>query len=326
MQQNPAHRASNALDADISAKAAEAPLWIKERNMCPNFTFTIRGLASFSLPAYSVFACIGLLFMMLFLYAKTQQIGISFPRFLLLVGAMAMGVGIGSKALFALTQIPEFLKEPTLRNLGKIIWTSGFVFYGGLFGAILAVKFYAKVFRLNGRSFLDQIAPVFPLFHFWGRIGCFFAGCCYGKPADWGIAMQQTPDVPRIPIQLIEAGCLLVIFAGLLLLQHRKGHAFALRIYLISYAVCRFALEFFRGDELRGIWLGLSTSQWISLAIILYFTLSALLTGVKRHIHHTENWRKMNNEKENSNSFMRGMSGNASGVPEGIRTDGDISK
>lgn len=97
MQQNPAQRASNARAADISAKAAEAPSWIKEQNMCPNFTFTIHGLASFSLPAYSVFACIGLLFMMLFLYAKTQQIGVSFLRFLLLVGAMAAGVGIGSK-------------------------------------------------------------------------------------------------------------------------------------------------------------------------------------------------------------------------------------
>ena len=124
--------------------------------MCPNFTFTIHGLASFSLPAYSVFACIGLLFMMLFLYAKTQQIGVSFLRFLLLVGAMAAGVGIGSKVLFALTQIPEFLKEPTLRNLGEIIWTSGFVFYGGLFGAILAVKLYAKVFRLNAESKMSQ--------------------------------------------------------------------------------------------------------------------------------------------------------------------------
>lgn len=150
--------------------------------MCPNFTFTIHGLASFSLPAYSVFACIGLLFMMLFLYAKTQQIGVSFLRFLLLVGAMAAGVGIGSKVLFALTQIPEFLKEPTLRNLGEIIWTSGFVFYGGLFGAILAVKLYAKVFRLNGQTFLDQIAPAFLLFHFWGRIGCFLQAAATENP------------------------------------------------------------------------------------------------------------------------------------------------
>lgn len=326
MQQNPAQRASNARAADISAKAAEAPSWIKEQNMCPNFTFTVRGLASFSLPAYSVFACIGLFFMMLFLYAKTQQLGISFLRLLLLVGAMAAGVGIGSKALFTLTQIPEFLKEPTLRNLGEIIWMSGFVFYGGLFGAILAVKLYAKVFRLSRQSFLDQITPAFPLFHFWGRIGCFFAGCCYGKPAGWGIPMQQTPDVPRIPIQLIEAGCLLVIFAGLLLLQRRRAHAPALRIYLLSYAVCRFTLEFFRGDELRGIWLGLSTSQLISLAIILYFTLSALLASMNHHIHHTENWRKKSNEKENSNSFMRGMSGDASGVPEGVRTGENVGE
>ena len=183
-------------------------------------------------------------------------------------------------------------------------------------------KLLAKVFRLNGQTFLDQIAPAFLLFHFWGRIGCFFAGCCYGKPADWGIAMQQTPDVPRIPIQLIETGCLLVIFTGLLLLQRRRSHAPALRIYLISYAVCRFALEFFRGDELRGIWLGRSTSQWISLAIILYFALAALLTDMNHRIHHTENWRKMNNEKENSNSnsIMRGMSGDTSEMSkDGVR-------
>lgn len=110
--------------------------------------------------------------MMLFYMQNAADRGLIL-RFLLLVGAMAAGVGIGSKVLFALTQIPEFLKEPTLRNLGEIIWTSGFVFYGGLFGAILAVKLYAKVFRLNGQTFLDQIAPAFLLFHFWGRIGCF---------------------------------------------------------------------------------------------------------------------------------------------------------
>lgn len=242
-------------------------------------------------------------------------------RFLLLVGAMAAGVGIGSKVLFALTQIPEFLKEPTLRNLGEIIWTSGFVFYGGLFGAILAVKLYAKVFRLNGQTFLDQIAPAF-LLSISGEGSAAFCRLLLRKPADWGIAMQQTPDVPRIPIQLIETGCLLVIFTGLLLLQRRRSHAPALRIYLISYAVCRFALEFFRGDELRGIWLGRSTSQWISLAIILYFALAALLTDMNHRIHHTENWRKMNNEKENSNSnsIMRGMSGDTSEMSkDGVR-------
>ena len=134
--------------------------------------------------------------------------------------------------------------------------------------------------------------------------------------------MQQTPDVPRIPIQLIETGCLLVIFTGLLLLQRRRSHAPALRIYLMSYAGCRCALEFFRGDELRGIWLGRPTSQWISLAIILYFALAALLTDMNHRIHHTENWRKMNNEKvnSNSNSIMRGMSGDTSEMSkDGVR-------
>lgn len=290
--------------------------------MCPNFTFTIHGLASFSLPAYSVFACIGLLFMMLFLYAKTQQIGVSFLRFLLLVGAMAAGVGIGSKVLFALTQIPEFLKEPTLRNLGEIIWTSGFVFYGGLFGAILAVKLYAKVFRLNGQTFLDQIAPAFLLFHFWGRIGCFFAGLLLRKTRRLGNCHAADTGRATHSDSVDRNGLSACYFHRTALPAAPKVPAPALRIYLISYAVCRFALEFFRGDELRGIWLGRSTSQWISLAIILYFALAALLTDMNHRIHHTENWRKMNNEKENSNSnsIMRGMSGDTSEMSkDGVR-------
>ncbi len=98
-----------------------------------------------------------------------------------------------------------------------------------------------KVFRLNGQTFLDQIAPAFLLFPFLGKDRLLFAGCCYGKPADWGIAMQQTPDVPRIPIQLIETGCLLVIFTGLLLLQAPKvpcSCAPDLSHFLCSLPVC----------------------------------------------------------------------------------------
>ena len=237
-----------------------------------------------------------------------------------------IGGFLGAKLLYLLVSFSDIMEmfQTSGFNWNTIssLLEGGFVFYGGLLGGLAALLLYLHHFQLPYGVYLSSITPAIPLAHAFGRIGCFFAGCCYGKPVGWGIAMQQIPDVPRIPIQLIEAGCLLVIFTGLLLLQRRRAHAPALRIYLISYAVCRFALEFFRGDELRGIWLGRSTSQWISLAIILYFALAALLTDMNHRIHHTENWRKMNNEKENSNSnsIMRGMSGDTSEMSkDGVR-------
>ena len=244
--------------------------------MHPYFTVSIGTSLALSIPAYSFFACIGLLFMMLFLYFRTQRAGMKYTRYLLLIGYMVVGVGIGSKALFVVTQIPVWLENPTLRNLGHIIWTSGFVFYGGLLGAITGVAVFAKQFHLSFGNLSNLVAPGFPLFHFWGRIGCFFAGCCYGKEASWGVAMADTPTISRIPIQLFEAVCILFIFAMLLYAERKNSTAPLLRLYLGVYAVCRFILEFCRGDALRGLWFGLSTSQWVSLDILGYLLISVI--------------------------------------------------
>lgn len=244
--------------------------------MHPYFTVSIGTSLVLSIPAYSFFACIGLLFMMLFLYFRMQRADMAYTRYLLLIGYMVVGVGIGSKALFVVTQIPVWLENPTLQNLGHVIWTSGFVFYGGLLGAIIGVAVFAKQFQLSFGNLSNLVAPGFPLFHFWGRIGCFFAGCCYGKGASWGVAMADTPTISRIPIQLFEAVCILFIFAMLLYAEHKSSTAPLLRLYLGVYAVCRFILEFYRGDALRGLWLGLSTSQWVSLAILGYLIVSIL--------------------------------------------------
>lgn len=206
----------------------------------------------------------------------------SFLRYLLLIGYMVAGVGIGSKALFVITQIPKWLESPTFQNLIHIVWTSGFVFYGGLFGAIAGVVVFAKQYHMAFEKLADLTAPGFPLFHFWGRIGCFFAGCCYGKEANWGVAMASTPDILRIPIQLIEAVCILFIFGMLLYIERKNVGVSVLRLYLGAYAFCRSILEFYRGDTLRGLWLGLSTSQWISIIILLYLTASFFFSQQKQ--------------------------------------------
>lgn len=112
-------------------------------------------------------------------------------------------------------------------------------------------------------------APAIPLFHVFGRVGCFLGGCCYGLPSAWGFVYRYSPvaeanGVSRFPVQLVEAAWNLVLFLLLARLQ-RRGRDRLLPLYLALYAPARFLLEFLRGDAYRGIFLGLSTSQWISL-------------------------------------------------------------
>ena len=239
--------------------------------MCPYLIFQLPYLGEFVIPSYALFAFVGLFFTMVFLYFRLQKRGMPFYHFLLLMLILVIGVALGSKALFVMTKLPEILQDFTLEKAIYIIWTSGFVFYGGLFGAIIGACLFARIFSIPLKPFLDIIVPGFPLFHFWGRIGCFFAGCCYGKEATWGVAMHMEPDIPRIPVQLFEAACLLLIFGVLLLIDHKANISISpLVCYFLLYSMCRFVLEFFRGDDVRGIWGVLSTSQWISLGILAF--------------------------------------------------------
>lgn len=242
------------------------------------FEITIPNLVRFTIPAYALFAFIGLFFMMVLLYVRVKRIDLQFQSFLTLILYMAIGTGIGSKLLFILTKLPDMVSDFSLKNTLTIIWNSGFVFYGGLFGAIAGIYFFSRRHKLGFRPLLEIAAPGFPLFHMFGRIGCFFAGCCYGREARWGVPLQSEPDIPRIPVQLMESACLLLIFLMMLLLERVGKHPRrAVTFYFTAYPICRFILELFRGDTVRGIWFGLSTSQWISLALLA----SVLLGQVK---------------------------------------------
>jgi phosphatidylglycerol:prolipoprotein diacylglycerol transferase len=110
----------------------------------------------------------------------------------------------------------------------------------------------------------DIFAPAVALGHFFGRIGCFFSGCCYGRECDCFIAINN-----KYPTQLFEAFCNLAIFFILHKFnkrEHNPGLTFLL--YLIIYPAVRFTIEFFRGDD-RGMFiLGLSVGQIISLVIM----------------------------------------------------------
>lgn len=182
----------------------------------------------------------------------------------------------GAKLLLLVTDFNTFRADPReLLTLAR----SGGVFYGGLILAVLVALWYIRRVGLPLWTTCDVFAPGIALGHVVGRFGCFFAGCCYGKPTTepWGITFTDpfaaanvgTPlNVPLHPTQLYEAGAEFLILA-LLLGTERKGRTYAGRtfwLYMLLYAISRFIIEFYRGDE-RGTVGMFSTSQFISLLL-----------------------------------------------------------
>ncbi len=209
-----------------------------------------------------------------------------------LCGAVYAGLGaiLGAKVLFIITSLPSLI--PALIS-GKITIlqaiTNGFVFYGGLLGGVLGLFIYCKQYKLDFVSYASIFAPSVPFGHMFGRIGCFLSGCCYGIIYDGPLAFTYPVEIigyddlgnalcyepfegnPRLPIQLIEASFLFVLWITTEIMFYKsKKKGLPLYTYAISYAVARFIFECFRGDAIRGkIWI-LSTSQIISLGILIF--------------------------------------------------------
>ncbi len=183
---------------------------------------------------------------------------------------------IGAKLLLLITDFRAYMANP--RELLTIV-RSGGVFYGGLILAVAVALIYIRRIGLPLWTTCDVFAPGIALGHVVGRFGCLFAGCCYGKPTTmpWGITFTDrfalenvgTPlNVPLHPTQIYEAGAEFLILM-ILLFTERKGKPFAGRtfwIYMLLYAISRFIIEFFRGDERGNVGM-FSTSQFISLLL-----------------------------------------------------------
>jgi phosphatidylglycerol:prolipoprotein diacylglycerol transferase len=199
---------------------------------------------------------------------------------------------VGAKLLLLITDFRAFTADPReLLTLAR----SGGVFYGGLIAAVSVALWYIRRLGLPLWTTCDVFAPGIALGHVVGRFGCLFAGCCYGRETHvpWAITFHDdfaranvgTPlGVPLHPTQLYEAGAELVILL-VLLWSERKGRPFAGRtfwLYMLLYAISRFIIEFYRGDE-RGTVGMFSTSQFISvllapLAVVMLVYLSRAFT------------------------------------------------
>lgn len=165
-----------------------------------------------------------------------------------------LGALVGAKFLYLLLQLPQLLQDLPLLAADPAAFSArylsgGFVFYGGLFGALAAVWLFCRRRKVPFSQLGADLVPAVPLFHTFGRVGCFLAGC-------------------------------LLLFLLLHRLARRgwKGEALLL-VYLAAYALFRFALEFLRGDAARGMWGVFSTSQLLALV-----TLAAVLPLLIRHL------------------------------------------
>lgn len=182
---------------------------------------------------------------------------------------------LAARILFIITEWEGFLQNPMQYLSG-----AGFVVYGGIIGGALTIYEFCKTKKIDMLSYLDLMIPSVALAQGFGRVGCFLAGCCYGKETDsWlGVVFTNSDFAPNgvkvLPTQLFMAGGDILLMTVLLWYAAKRplrGRTSAL--YLILYSIGRFAIEFLRNDD-RGTVGMLSTSQFIAI-----FTLMVGLVG-----------------------------------------------
>jgi len=176
---------------------------------------------------------------------------------------------IGGKLFFYLEKPHLYFNNPKLLLDN---FSGGFVFYGSFITIIPALVWYLKKNKIPILPMLDILAVTTLIVHSIGRLGCFFGGCCYGKPTNsfTGLAFPKTNGVTVHPTQLYEITALLIIMGIILFIKKKqqfKGQLFL--IYIILYAIARNILELFRGDK-RGYIIDnyLSHSQFIGIVLI----------------------------------------------------------
>jgi phosphatidylglycerol---prolipoprotein diacylglyceryl transferase len=193
---------------------------------------------------------------------------------------------LGGRLTFVLMNLPMYLNDP----IGIFrVWEGGMVFYGGLIAAVISVIIYLRVKKINNiLNIADIFSPSIIIGHAIGRIGCFFAGCCYGKETNsiFGVVFNNINSLaPKgvciHPTQLYESFGDLLIFLFLWLNRKKTkfdGELFGL--YLVLYSAFRFCLEFLRGDD-RGQILFFSVTQVLSI-IIFSIGITWLYYGYKK--------------------------------------------
>lgn len=250
--------------------------------------FTIPILEGLKLHTYGLMVALGFLVGIYWVGRESKRLGMPSEKMMDLAFYIVVAGIVGSRLLYVVVEEPRaFIEHPL--DIFKV-WEGGLVFYGGLMGAVATSAWYMWKHQLNFWKVSDIFIPGVSIGHAIGRLGCFAAGCCYGKEAPhsawWTVMFPIEGEglapggVPLYPTQLTESGAEFCIFLILVYFTRKKKFdGQILLMYLILYSMVRIILECFRGDLSRGFVYGeLSTSQFVSILIII----SAIICWIYR--------------------------------------------
>jgi len=220
---------------------------------------------------YGVLVAAGFLLGLALAVKQAKKEGIPQERIIDIGFYVLVAAIVGSRLFFVAVNAGHYLKHPL--DIFKI-WEGGLVFYGGLILALPSALWYIRKHHLDTWRVTDIFAPSIAIGHAVGRMGCFAAGCCYGRAAElpWAVTFHDpeclaTTGIPLHPSQLYESAGEFLNF--LILITLRRYHSFKGQLfwtYIFLYSVLRLVVEFFRGDEARGyLFGGISVSQGISI-------------------------------------------------------------
>ena len=232
---------------------------------------------------YGLFVAIGFLVSLFVTIKLGKAQGIDSQQIIDMAFRIILWAIIGSRLAYIIMNLPYFLNRP-LDALK--LWEGGLVFSGGLILALLALIWHVWRRHLSFWTIADLWSPGLAIGQGIGRMGCFMAGCCYGKPTElpWGITFSHSKSLAPLnislhPTQLYASLSGFILFLVLILIQRKKG--FEGRIFLwflILHSTSRLFIERFRGD-FRGLIPGteMSGTQLITLLILLFSVITLFL-------------------------------------------------
>src|ERR671912_1852068 len=252
-------------------------------------------IGNFPINTYGVFLAIAFLAAILITVKLAERDGLPRQKIYDLSLWMLLAGLVGSKILMLFTE-PEY-RQNLWQLLSLDFLRSGGVFYGGLLGAVIVGYLLMRYYKLPWWKTADSFAPGIAIGNFFGRQGCFAAGCCWGKPTNlpWGVKFTELGhEITGVPIdthlhptQLYESFAMLLVFLFLLWLHKRKRFSGQVILaYALLYSIIRFLIEFVRGDP-RGDILGLTTLTGLSTSQML-----SIVVGITALILLVLRWRR----------------------------------
>lgn len=248
-------------------------------------------LGKITIYTYGFFLAMGFLAGIFLAKHEAKRVGEDPDKILDLAFYILVAAIVGSRIFYVATNPKIYLAAPL--EILKI-WNGGLVFYGGFIAALATALIYMRLKDMAIWKTTDIMAPSLALGQSLGRLGCFFAGCCYGKACDlpWAVTFTH-PDslaptgIPIHPTQLYSSLTNFLIFILLFFFRKKKsfdGQLFW--VYVFLYGITRSIIEFFRNDFRGGLVFNtLSISQTTGCVMaILAVIMIAYLRGKPRKI------------------------------------------